>query len=76
MSLGNQIATLYARLGPIRLIETLPGVGALVGAGICAVLGGPAHGAERFPGASHLVSYVGLDPRKNQSGGNDRQGSR
>lgn len=69
-----EITALYRQLDPAGLFETLSGVGPIVGAALCAALGGPAAIVERFPNANHLVSFVGLDPRKNQSGGNDREG--
>ena len=69
-----EINTLYRQLDPAGLYETLPGIGPVVGAALCAALGGPATLVERFPSANHLVSFVGLDPRKNQSGGSDREG--
>lgn len=68
--------TLYRRLDPRGIFETLPGVGGVVGTTLCAVLGGPETLVARFPSADHLVSFVGFDPRKNQSGRSDREGQR
>ncbi len=69
-----EITALYRQLDPLGLFETLSGVGPIVGAALCAALGGPAAIVGRFPNANHLVSFAGLDPRKNQSGGSDREG--
>ncbi|MEZ4437070.1 MAG: IS110 family transposase [bacterium] len=70
----DDIAALYAALDPDRLYETVPGVGPVVGASVCAIVGGPEALVRCFPDAAHLVSFAGLDPRKNQSGGSDREG--
>lgn len=73
-ALDDDIAALCATLDPRGLYETLPGVGPTVRAGLCAVFGSAEAIVRRFPDASHLVSFAGLDPRKNQTGGSDREG--
>lgn len=69
-----EITTLYRALDPGRVLESVPGVGRLTAACICAVFGGPALFIERFADAAAAVSYAGLDPRKSQTGGADREG--
>lgn len=74
--LESDMRTLYRQIDPLGIFETLPGVGPIVGTTLCAVLGGPETLVARFPSADHLVSFVGFDPRKNQTGGSDRAGQR
>jgi transposase len=48
----------------VRLLMTVPGIGAIVALSLVCVVGD----VERFPSGRHLVSYLGLDPRVRQSG--------
>jgi transposase len=48
----------------MRRLLTLPGVNVVTAAALLAAIGD----IGRFPTARHLVSYLGLDPRVNQSG--------
>jgi transposase len=48
----------------VRLLMTVPGIGAIVALSLVSVVGD----VERFPSARHLVGYLGLDPRVRQSG--------
>jgi len=48
----------------VRRLMTIPGVGAVTALSLVAVVGD----IERFTSASHLVGYLGLDPRVRQSG--------
>jgi len=68
------IATLYDRIDPGKIAETLVGIGPIVGATVSAVLGSPETIAARFPNADHLVSYSGFAPKKNQTGKSNREG--
>jgi transposase len=55
----------------VALLRTHPGVGMVVGLAF-ALSVGP---IERFPHSGNLVSYWGLNPRENSSGGRQRLGS-
>lgn len=72
----EDMRALYRQLDPLGVFETLPGIGEVVGTTLCAVLGGPETLIARFPSAGHLVSFIGFDPRKNQTGRSDREGQR
>jgi transposase len=48
----------------VRRLMTIPGVGAVTALSLIGVVGD----IERFTSASHLVGYLGLDPRVRQSG--------
>jgi transposase len=48
----------------VRLLMTVPGVGAIVALSLVCVIGD----VGRFPSGRHLVGYLGLDPRVRQSG--------
>lgn len=53
-----------------RRLATIPGVGALTAAGFVSVVDEP----ERFTRADQVAAYLGLTPRRWQSGEVDRQG--
>jgi transposase len=45
-------------------LQTIPGVGLLVGTGVLAFVGD----VQRFPSGRHFASYLGLTPRESSSG--------
>ena len=55
----------------VALLRTHPGVGMVVGLAFVLTVGP----IERFPNSRKLVSYWGLNPRENSSGGRQRLGS-
>ncbi|MFG0314426.1 MAG: IS110 family transposase [Phycisphaerales bacterium] len=54
----------------VMLLRTIPGVGPRLAEAVVAVLDDP----HRFKNGRHVASYVGLAPRRIQSGSMDRQG--
>jgi len=54
----------------VALLQTIPGVGPRLAEAVVAVLDDP----HRFRRGRHVASYVGLAPRRYQSGSMDRQG--
>jgi transposase len=58
------------RLGWVRLLKSMPGVGEILGATIHLEIGD----VTRFPTAAHLASYAGLVPTIHASGGKSHQG--
>lgn len=75
--LNSQIAVLdrqfarYARTNPVcRLLMTIPGVGPLTSAAFVSVIDDPA----KFSRSSSVGAYLGLTPRRYQSGEVDRIG--
>lgn len=54
----------------VALLRTIPGVGPRLAEAVVAVLDDP----HRFKNGRHVASYVGLAPRRIQSGSMDRQG--
>jgi transposase len=75
--LDERIAPLDRELDPlarsdarVRLLETIPGVGALLGLTLASEIGDVA----RFASARKLVGYSGLAPRVKQSGKSSRTG--
>lgn len=54
----------------VMLLRTIPGVGPRLSEAVVAVLDDP----RRFRNGRHVASYVGLAPRRIQSGSMDRQG--
>lgn len=58
------------RLGWVRLLKTMPGVGEILGATIHLEIGD----VSRFPTAAHLASYAGLVPTIHASGGKSHHG--
>ena len=63
--LEKQIAERIGKIGYVRLLETLPGVGKILSATLYLEIGD----VKRFPTAEHLASYAGLVPRVFSSGG-------
>jgi transposase len=58
------------KLGWVRLLKTLPGVGEILGATIHLEIGD----VKRFPTAAHLAAYAGLVPSVHSSGGKTHYG--
>jgi transposase len=70
-ALEQAIAARIGRLGWLRLLRTMPGVGPILAATIWLEIGT----VQRFPNATHLASYAGLVPRTHSSGGKCWRGS-
>lgn len=64
-NLEERIKHNIGRIGYVRLLKTMPGVGETLGATIWLEVGD----VERFPSAGHLASYAGLVPTVHASGG-------
>ena len=60
----------YRWVDPLQLARSLPGLAAVGGPAMTAVIGDPA----RFPTAAHFKSYLGLTPRASETGDTDRKG--
>ena len=60
-----RIRQTVGRLGWVRLLKSMPGVGEILGATIYLEIGD----VNRFPTPEHLASYAGLTPRVSASGG-------
>lgn len=60
----------YAQVDPGALARSLPGIGAVGGPMLTAVMGDPA----RFPNGGAFKAYVGLTPRTSETGETDRKG--
>jgi transposase len=60
----RQIAEQVLASDDIRRLMTLPGVSGVTATALMAAIGDP----RRFPTADHLVGYLGLSPRVQQSG--------
>ena len=58
------------KLGWLRLLQTMPGVGKILGATIWVEIGD----VRRFPSAQHLARYAGLVPQVQSSGGKTWRG--
>jgi transposase len=69
-SLESAIKARVGSLGWMRLLQTLPGVGLILGATIWLEIG---H-VQRFATAQHLASYAGLVPSMQSSGGKTWRG--
>jgi transposase len=69
-SLETAIKARMGKLGWMRLVQTLPGVGPILGATIWLEIGD----IRRFPSAQHLAAYAGLVPRVQSSGGKTWRG--
>ena len=67
----TRMAELFQPTPELELIETLPGVGFVLGVVIVTEVGD----VGRFPSSSHLASYTGMTPRVHASGGRVRYGS-
>ena len=60
----------YRWVDPMQLARSLPGLAAVGGPAMTAVIGD----AARFPTAAHFKSYLGLAPRASETGDTDRKG--
>lgn len=69
-ALEEQISLKIGQIGYVRLLKSMPGVGAILGATIYLEIGD----VTRFPSAERLASYAGLTPTVNASGGKIRLG--
>ena len=58
------------KLGWMRILQTMPGVGKVLGATIWVEIGD----IHRFPSPQHLARYAGLVPREQSSGGKTWRG--
>lgn len=70
--LQQDIEAAYLEADPHEVLRSVPGVGAVIAPVLLAVIGN----VTRFSSGAKLVAYFGLDPTKNQSGGNDKKGLR
>jgi len=68
--LEERMAALFGDIAALKNIQTLPGVGFILGVVILTEIGDVA----RFPSANHLASYSGMTPRVHASGGHVRYG--
>ena len=68
--LEARIRQAICRIGWVRLLKTLPGVGDILGATIYLEVGD----VNRFPTGAHLASYAGLVPTVHSSGGKTHYG--
>ena len=69
-AVAEKIASSIGKLGWVRRLRTLPGVGEILGPTIYLEIGA----VERFPTPAHLAAYAGLVPRVSSSGGHTRLG--
>jgi transposase len=69
-ALTAEMAGSIGKLGWVRRLRTLPGVGEILGPTIYLEIGQ----VERFPTPAHLAAYAGLVPRVISSGGHTRLG--
>jgi transposase len=76
--LDRRIAPIDAELGPlaqadarVALLDTIPGVGALLGLTLASEIGE----VSRFSSARKLIGYAGLSPKVHQSGDRSRTGA-
>jgi transposase len=69
--LERRIADRIGKIGWVRLLETMPGVGKILAATIYLEVGD----VKRFPTSNHLASYAGLIPRVHSSAGKTHYGS-
>lgn len=69
-ALTAEMAGSIGKLGWVRRLRTLPGVGEILGPTIDLEIGQ----VERFPSPAHLAAYAGLVPRVISSGGHTRLG--
>jgi transposase len=68
--LEEQIKQSIGKIGWVRLLKTLPGVGEILGATIYLEIGE----VGRFPSAAHLAAYAGLVPSVHSRGGKTHYG--
>lgn len=69
-ALTARIASSVGKLGWVRRLKTLPGVGDILGPTIYLEIGC----VQRFPSEGYLAAYAGLVPRVRSSGGHTRRG--
>jgi len=70
--LDREIATLYSQLDAGALLQSLPGIGVILGPSLLGVL----HTWRRFGNQTRLRGFCGLFPKWNESGGVARGGQR
>lgn len=68
--LEQRIKEKISKLGWVRILKSLPGVGDILGATLWLEIGD----VKRFPSAEHLASYAGLTPTVFSSGGKAHMG--
>ncbi len=68
--LETRIREAICKVGWVRLLKTMPGVGDILGAVIYIEIGE----AKRFPTGAHLAAYAGLTPTVHSSGGKTHYG--
>jgi transposase len=66
----EEISGSIGKLGWVRRLRTMPGVGEILGPTIYLEIGV----VDRFPTPAHLAAYAGLVPRVSSSGGHTRMG--
>jgi transposase len=66
----DRMGEMFRHTRGLELVETLPGVGFILGVVILTEVGD----VRRFPSSSHLASYSGMTPRVHASGGRVRYG--
>ena len=64
------MAGMFSHTRGLELVETLRGVGFILGVVVLTEVGD----VQRFPSSSHLASYSGMTPRVHASGGRVRYG--
>jgi transposase len=69
--LDRAVEAAAAQRAEVRLLQTHPGVGAVTGLAFVLTLGP----VERFANSRKLVSYLGLNPLEDSSGGRQRLGA-
>jgi len=69
-AVAEKMADSIGKLGWVRRLRTLPGVGEILGPTIYLEIGD----VGRFPTPAHLAAYAGLVPRVSSSGGHTRLG--
>jgi transposase len=68
--LDERIQTVFARTEALSLVQTLPGIGPVLGVVVTLEVGD----VTRFPSAAQYASYAGTTPRVHASGGRVRYG--
>ena len=68
--LEQQMRQTFAATDDLRLLETIPGIGFVVGIVVLLEVGD----IQRFPNGEHLAAYAGLTPRVSASAGRIRFG--
>jgi len=70
--LEDKISEVHRHTGLAKVIESLPGIGEVIGPAVLGAIGD----VRRFPNAKAFACWLGLTPRKNQTGVSDRAGQR